>query len=141
MTRVPRRAFLWQALAACSAACAAPFRSVHAVPVLPVDRAARAGAAYFGDNADAVRSIGEAYVRQLGQQANRESVLAATRGTLMVINRSRDDPDAIRALVLAVREDFVRGRSVQVEGWILSRTEAEICALTLLADPVSDRRR
>ena len=35
-------------------------------------------------------------------------------------------------LVAAVRQDFREGRSVQVEGWILSRTEAELCALTLL---------
>jgi len=34
--------------------------------------------------------------------------------------------------VRAVRDDFARGRTVQLEGWILSRTEAEICALTLL---------
>jgi hypothetical protein len=63
---------------------------------------------------------------------NRESVLAAARGTIEVIDRSRDEPGAIRAIVRAVRRDFEEGRSVQVEGWILSRTEAELCALTLL---------
>jgi hypothetical protein len=31
-----------------------------------------------------------------------------------------------------VRRDFQQGRSVQLEGWIVSRTEAELCALTLL---------
>ena len=38
----------------------------------------------------------------------------------------------VDALRRCDRDDFERGRSVQLEGWILSRTEAEICALTLL---------
>jgi hypothetical protein len=90
------------------------------------------GAGYFGDQADAVRAVGEAYLRQLGRDTTRESVVAAARGALEAINGSRDQPGAIRALVRAVRDDFERGQTVQVEGWILSRTEAEICALTLL---------
>jgi hypothetical protein len=90
------------------------------------------GAGYFGDQGDAVRAVGEAYLRQLGHDTARESVVAAAGGALKAIDRSRDQPGAIRALVRAVREDFERGRSVQLEGWILSRTEAEICALTLL---------
>jgi hypothetical protein len=57
----------------------------------------------------------------------------AARGALDLIDRSRDQPGAIRALVRAVREDFERGRSVQLEGWIVSRTEAEVCVLLLLA--------
>lgn len=65
------------------------------------------------------------YLRQLGRATTRESIVAAARGALAAIDRSRDQPGAIRALVRAVREDFERGRTVQVEGWILSRTEAE----------------
>ena len=83
------------------------------------------GSGYFGDQGDAVRAVGEAYLRQLGRDTTRESVVAAARGALEAIDRSRDQPGAIRALVRAVRDDFERGRSVQLEGWILSRTEAE----------------
>ena len=132
MTAIPRREFLWQALAACAAGVLVPARSVWAAQSRRADRSATA-TGYFGDQADAVRAIGEAYMRQLGRDATRESVLAAARGALEAIDRSRDQPSAIRALVRAVREDFERGRSVQLEGWVLSRTEAEICALTLLA--------
>ena len=96
----------------------------------PIARCGRARV--FGDRADAVRAIGEAYLRQLGRDPNRESILAAARGALESIDRARDEPSAIQTLVRAVREDFERGRAVQLEGWILSRTEAEICALTLL---------
>ena len=132
MTAVPRREFLWQALSACAAGVLVPARSAWAAQSGQVDRAATMGAGYFGDQADAVRAIGEAYLRQLGRDTTRESVVAAARGALEAIDGSRDQPGAIRALVRAVRDDFERGRSVQLEGWILSRTEAEICALTLL---------
>jgi hypothetical protein len=132
MTVVPRREFLWQALSACAAGMLVPARAASAAPPAQLDRAATMSAGYLGDQADAVRVIGEAYLRQLGRDTTRESIVAAARGALDTIDRSRDQPGAIRALVRAVRDDFERGRSVQLEGWILSRTEAEICALTLL---------
>jgi hypothetical protein len=131
MTGVPRREFLWQALAACASAVLVPARTASPAQSAPVDRAAAMGAGYFGEQAEAVRVVGEAYLRQLGRETTRESVVAAARGALDAIG-SRDRAGATRALVKAVREDFERGRTVQVEGWILSRTEAEICALTLL---------
>ena len=132
MTVIPRREFLWQALSACAAGVLVPAQSAWAVQSGPIDRAATMGAGYFGDQGDAVRAVGEAYLRQLGRDTTRESIVAAARGALDAIDRSRDQAGAIRALVRAVRDDFERGRSVQLEGWILSRTEAEICALTLL---------
>ena len=126
MTVIPRREFLWQALSACAAGVLVPAQSAWAVQSDHIDRAATMG------SGDAVRAVGEAYLRQLGRDTTRESVVAAARGALEAIDRSRDQPGAIRALVRAVRDDFEQGRSVQLEGWILSRTEAEICALTLL---------
>jgi hypothetical protein len=134
MTTFPRRDFLWQALAVCGSALLAPGSLAEGSQATPAVRAARASTGYFGDRADAVRAIGEAYLRHLGRDTNPESVLATARGALESIERTRDESSAIRALVRAVREDFERGRAVQLEGWILSRTEAEICALTLLAD-------
>jgi hypothetical protein len=134
MTAVPRREFLWQALSACASAVLLPVPSAAGGQSGPVDRAATVGAGYFGEQRDGVRAVGEAYLRQLGVDTSRESVVAAAPRALDAIDRSRDEAGAIRALVRAVREDFERGRTVQVEGWILARTEVEICALTLL-DP------
>jgi hypothetical protein len=132
MTAIPRRDFLFQALAVCGSALVPP-GPAHGRQATAPDRAVRSSAAYFGDRVSAVRAIGEAYLRQLGRDPNRESILAAARGTLESIDRVRDERSAIQTLVRTVREDFERGRVVQLEGWILSRTEAEICALTLLA--------
>jgi hypothetical protein len=42
-------------------------------------------------------------------------------------------PEKIKALLLQQqREDFEKGRIVKVQGWILSETEARLCALTVL---------
>jgi|SRR5918994_1770378 hypothetical protein len=47
------------------------------------------------------------------------------------INRS--GPEKIKALLLhQQREDFEKRRIVKVQGWILSETEARLCALTAL---------
>src|SRR4029453_3035222 len=132
MTAIPRRDFLCQALAVCGSALVAPGPLAHGHQATASDRAVRSSAAYFGGRADAVRAIGGAYLRNLARDPNRESIRAAARGALESIDRARDERSAIQALVRAVQEDFERGRAVQLEGGILSRTQGEICALTLL---------
>ena len=129
MTSHPRREFLLRALAACGTPFLMPLASVEG---LQKPQASTAAAGYFGGRTDAVRAIGEAYARQLGLDTSAESIRKASLGALEVIGRASSQQNAIRALGLAVRRDFQQGRSVQLEGWILSRTEAELCALTLL---------
>jgi len=128
MTSYPRREFLLRALAACGTPFLMPLASVEG---LQKPQAGTAAAGYFGGRTDAARAIGEAYVRQLGD-TSAESIRKASLGALEVIERASGQQNAIRALGLAVRRDFQQGRSVQLEGWIVSRTEAELCALTLL---------
>jgi hypothetical protein len=96
MTTIPRRDFLCQALAVCGSALVAPGLA-HGRQATASDRAVRSSTAYLGDRADAVRAIGEAYLRQLGRDANRESILAAARGTLESIDRARDAQCSWRA--------------------------------------------
>jgi hypothetical protein len=128
MNSYPRREFLLRALAACGT----PFLMPLASEGLQKPQAGTAAAGYFGGRTDAARAIGEAYVRQLGLDTSAESIRKASLGALEVIERASSQQNAIRALGLAVRRDFQQGRSVQLEGWIVSRTEAELCALTLL---------
>jgi len=129
MNSYPRREFLLRALAACGTPFLMPLASVEG---LQKPQAGTAAAGYFGGRTDAARVIGEAYVRQLGLDTSAESIRKASLGALEVIERASSQQNAIRALGLAVRRDFQQGRSVQLEGWIVSRTEAELCALTLL---------
>ncbi len=51
---------------------------------------------------------------------------------LRTIAASPGERAAIAALVQAVRRDFREQRTVELEGWVLSRTEVELCLLTLL---------
>jgi hypothetical protein len=41
--------------------------------------------------------------------------------------------DATEQMAMAASEDFRCGRTVTVDGWLLSRTEARICAIAYLA--------
>ena len=126
--RPARREFLMHALAACGAPFLAPSLSAQVRPQ-PATVAAR----YLGPGGrDAVLAIGEAYLKQGGIDRTEEAILAATAGTLRVIARSPTETAAVAALVQAVRRDFREQRSVQLEGWILARTEVELCVLALL---------
>ena len=80
-----------------------------------------------------VRAIGERYRAMTRDEGDAESLRRA-------IEDSR--PGAARFLGAAgpsiadlVREDFDRGRTVVVDGWVLSRTEARQCALYSLVRP------
>ena len=128
-----RRDFVLQALVACGTAFVVPSIGFGSAQ----DQQTRTGpgeavAEYFGYRLDAARAAGTAYLKQLGSDTSAASILAATRATTSMIEGAVSQREAIDVLVAAVRRDFREGRSVQVEGWILSRTEADLCALTLL---------
>ncbi len=69
----------------------------------------------------AIVAIGEARLSELGEDgASLEQTLAAIDGL---------DPGALGD---AIQDDFEHGRVVRVAGWVLSRTEADLCALYAL---------
>ncbi|HEX8849972.1 MAG TPA: hypothetical protein VF761_10615 [Gemmatimonadaceae bacterium] len=83
--------------------------------------------------AERVRTIGERYRATTRGESDAESLRQA-------IDHSR--PAASRILGAAgpsvadlVREDFEKGRTVVVDGWVLSRTEARQCALYSITRP------
>jgi hypothetical protein len=122
MKALPRRDFLLYVLAACG------------TPLVVRGQApqAQAAASYFGAGVESARAIGAAYLRQINLEPTRASILEHTGGTMRILAAAKDQKAALTALVGAVRRDFQDGRVVHLEGWIVSRTEAELCALTLL---------
>jgi hypothetical protein len=87
---------------------------------------ARALRTILGDP-DAARALGRAYLgREPGavhgvMELARDLMAAAARG-----------PEAVRRRVAMRREcDWRAGNVVVVDGWVLARTEAELCTLTL----------
>lgn len=137
MRGYPRREFVLRALAACGTSLFVPTAEAARRWQAGADlrqgaQGAPAAAEYFGRRTDATRTVGTAYLRQLGLEATPGSILQAARGAAKTIERASSQEKAIEALVRDVQRDFREERSVQVEGWILSRTEAELCLLTLL---------
>jgi hypothetical protein len=136
----PRREFLLSVLAACGtpffASSASGSAAQATLPGPPLDRHSQAAASYFGAGAGAARAVGEAYLRQLDLQPDRDAILELTRGVMDIIASASSQQAAVTALVGAVRRDFRDGRVLQLEGWIVSRTEVELCVLTFLPAPV-----
>jgi hypothetical protein len=76
---------------------------------------------------DLVRAIGARYREMVPAERTAESLAAAIDDSRPLSSRL---PWATRPTVAEmVRTDFARGRTVVVDGWILSATEARQCAL------------
>ncbi|WP_046865779.1 hypothetical protein [Microvirga massiliensis] len=79
-------------------------------------------------------AVGREYLRLLpASEASAEHLLhhlhGADGGPLTATN-----PAKLRVLIReAQRNDFAEGRTVMVDGWVLSETEARLCALAALA--------
>lgn len=75
-------------------------------------------------------SIGQNYLRCTPQEAEPN-----TLASLMLTNGQKlpHDPDTLRHYIRErIRQDFTDGHLTDVEGWILSRTEARLCAMAVL---------
>lgn len=108
--------------------CADGNGSIDATLVLPDPESLPESAAlsvdYFADrDAAAIEAIGLARLRQLGDTAE------PFEETLAILDAATEAGDAVMRLQQAVQQDFEQRRVVRVEGWILSRTEADCCAL------------
>ena len=126
---LPRREFLLRALTACSGPVLAPALSRGRAQGAKPARSAGIAARYLGPSgATAAKALGEAYVRTLGLKSSADVPIAAT---LQIVERAQGENAAIAALVRAVRSDFREGRVVDVDGWIISRTEGELCVIVL----------
>ena len=77
--------------------------------------------------ADTVRTIGESYRAmtpgERDAESLREAIIASRPWTAHVPGLRQPSPAEL------VQHDFDRGRTVVVQGWILSATEARQCAL------------
>jgi hypothetical protein len=140
MTSPPRREFLLRVLAACGTPWAVAVVEADAQadagqkpPPKPAgDTNARLASDYFGASADAARAIGEAYLRQLGVEPTRASILEHAGDALAIFGTVKGQQAVTTALVSAVRRDFQEHRVLELDGWVLSRTEVQLCVLTLL---------
>lgn len=80
-------------------------------------------------------TIGARYLTVRSGAADREVVLAQLWTRLADLGGRRHPSELLTALRRRIREDFAVGEVVMVDGWLLARTEAELCALSVLANP------
>ena len=85
---------------------------------------------------DSARVIGRAYLHEYARGADGDVLLgqilrdmAGGGGRIAWAG----DEELKAAVEARIRQDFADDRVVKLEGWILSRTEARLCALTTLA--------
>jgi hypothetical protein len=85
---------------------------------------------------DPLRVFGRAF---LGVAASRSSVGEIVRELWSADDRLHDEAATSTRLLTMLAElveaDFAAGRLANVSGWLLSRTEALLCALAVLVDP------
>lgn len=78
-------------------------------------------------NKTSAAEIGNVYLSQYGPVKDPESIASSI---IAAVGRPRATPGEIRAALYAqIRDDFTHGRTVLVGGWVLSQTEASVCAL------------
>ena len=108
----------------------------------PGSASSMVSAGYFSDAATRLRSlipaptsareIGRIYLAQYPEE---DGAAALTHHILSSLSLDEEkvvalDRQALPAMLSScVRADFEKGRTVEVAGWILSRTEARLCAL------------
>jgi hypothetical protein len=84
---------------------------------------------------DGARGVGRDYLRQVSAEASPGVLTARVAerlpGGLGTIDTVSDD--RLRELLLsATAEDFRDLRTVELDGWVLAKTEARLCALAAL---------
>jgi len=87
---------------------------------------------------DSAARIGRSYLRATPDEADRGKLLAAILDAEPKLGspRRRDSRELRRLIAAQCRREFASGRTAQVDGWIIARTEARLCALAALeTDP------
>jgi hypothetical protein len=78
---------------------------------------------------DSVRRVGAAYLAQQSANADRSGLLAALEQALTGSGTAQ----AKQRLNARIKADFAAGRTIMLDGWVLSVTECQLCALYVAA--------
>lgn len=83
-------------------------------------------------------AVGRAYLAAHPDEANLPRLLGAIEAAAGIGDDAalplppQRHAATAQAVALAVREDFLERRTVKIDGWVLARTEARLCALIAL---------
>lgn len=88
---------------------------------------------------DGLDAIGVAYVRTTSDDTSRTAIAAALGLAAPSDAGTPFDPEALLAeRATSIRGDFATGDVVELDGWVLSRTEVRIAALSAYESGVLD---
>lgn len=115
-------------------ACAALAASRAFAVGLPPDRSLPHRLAAVFKNRAGARVIGGAYLAQHSEEDidRLVSSLMASSDAMAGAVREGDDRVLKNVIRERIRNDFATRRTVNVDGWVLARTEARLCALNAL---------
>jgi hypothetical protein len=130
--RIPRRTFL---LGTAGLGVTLAWRSVGPWPFRGASVSGSERLAELLKKVDGARSVGLEYLQRFPAEASPAVLTARVAerlpGGLRAVDTSSDD--RLRELLLsAVAGDFRDLRTTELQGWVLARTEARLCALAAL---------
>ncbi|MEX0821751.1 MAG: hypothetical protein WD021_06365 [Rhodothermales bacterium] len=120
-----RRRFLQLGTAGLIAA-SLPGAAISVASQSELHRLAEPGLLHILRDRESVRAIGASYRRTVPFEDDVHVLAAQITGDM---KRSGGSAANQADIEKQVRRDFDRGRTVQIDGWVLSRTEARQCAL------------
>lgn len=132
MNRISRRAFLAAAALAAAGSGGVAYRLLSEDDFDPELEQTVAVARLF-DELEPARRVGRAYLTDHPGEADERTLVRLLVATSGWDRASEASPTRLGELARsALTRDFERGKTVAVDGWILSRTEARLCALVAL---------
>jgi hypothetical protein len=90
--------------------------------------------AYFGDDVQGPRLLGERYLARIAPGAEPDAIADLLGPTIALLD-AEDADQAALAVAAQVADDFAALRVTTQDGWMLSQTELHLCALAYLASP------
>ena len=131
-----RRGFLVTAVGLAATTLAARFALPHERERIDDDTATDAGRLVRAfSSPESAAELGRAYLATASRERSPALLvdrIAASLPAGYKVLRTADDGQLKSLLARRLKEDFAAGNTVTVDGWVISRTEARLCALAAL---------
>jgi len=125
-----RRTFLVSAAVLGSGAGIATWVATRA-SYSPAEQAVLSVAEQLADDPDVVL-VGKAYLEQTDAETDQRALIEQLAESLPAVKPVDESGAGNESVIQQVQADFDEGRTVMVEGWTMSVTESQLCALAAL---------
>lgn len=132
MSNILRRRFLQLAIGTAVIITGRPAVSLASSLVIDKNQVFDDWQLTFFNNLDSAKAVGVAYLEQNHDEMTREILierLSYSSNDFLIAVASRDKCAVWRCFLDKHRLDFESNDVVKINGWLLSRTEARVCAL------------